>query len=49
MIYDAGHDSKLLETARAYFEHGGNLRKISEVLLHTITPLSIASIGLMRS
>jgi purine catabolism regulator len=32
MLYDAGHDSKLLETARAYFEHGGNLRKISEVL-----------------
>lgn len=32
MLYDAGHDSKLLETACAYFEHGGNLRKISEVL-----------------
>jgi purine catabolism regulator len=30
--YDAVHDGKLLETARAYFEHGGNLRKISEVL-----------------
>jgi len=29
--YDAEHDSKLLETVRAYFEHGGNLRKISEV------------------
>ena len=29
--YDAEHDGKLLETVRAYFEHGGNLRKISEV------------------
>ena len=29
--YDAEHDSKLLETVRVYFEHGGNLRKISEV------------------
>ncbi len=29
--YDADHDGKLLETVRAYFEHGGNLRKISEV------------------
>lgn len=31
MNYDAEHDGKLLETVRAYFEHGGNLRKISEV------------------
>jgi len=31
LMYDAEHDSKLLETVRAYFEHGGNLRKISEV------------------
>ena len=31
MQYDAEHDGKLLETVRAYFEHGGNLRKISEV------------------
>jgi len=30
--YDAEHDGKLLETVQAYFEHGGNLRKISEVL-----------------
>jgi len=29
--YDAEHDGKLLETVRAYFEHGGNLRKISEM------------------
>ena len=29
--YDAEHDGKLLETVRSYFEHGGNLRKISEV------------------
>lgn len=29
--YDAEHDGKLLETVRAYFEYGGNLRKISEV------------------
>jgi len=29
--YDAEHDGKLLETVQAYFEHGGNLRKISEV------------------
>ena len=29
--YDAEHDGKLLETVRVYFEHGGNLRKISEV------------------
>ena len=28
--YDAEHDGKLLETIRAYFDHGGNLRKISE-------------------
>ena len=32
MAYDAEHDSKLLDTVRVYFEHGGNLRKISEVL-----------------
>ncbi len=30
--YDDQHDGKLLETVRAYFEHGGNLRKVSEVL-----------------
>jgi purine catabolism regulator len=30
--YDEQNDSKLLETVRVYFEHGGNLRKISEVL-----------------
>ncbi|MEL7626475.1 MAG: PucR family transcriptional regulator ligand-binding domain-containing protein [Anaerolineaceae bacterium] len=30
--YDEEHDGKLLETVEAYFEHGGNLRKISEVL-----------------
>ncbi len=29
--YDEEHDGKLLETVRVYFEHGGNLRKISEV------------------
>ena len=29
--YDTEHDGKLLETVQAYFEHGGNLRKISEV------------------
>ncbi|HSN94960.1 MAG TPA: PucR family transcriptional regulator ligand-binding domain-containing protein [Anaerolineaceae bacterium] len=29
--YDAEHDGKLLETVQAYFEHGGNLRKTSEV------------------
>ena len=29
--YDSEHDGKLLETVQAYFEHGGNLRKISEV------------------
>jgi len=29
--YDAEHDAKLLETVQAYFEHGGNLRKTSEV------------------
>ncbi len=29
--YDEEHDGKLLETVRSYFEHGGNLRKISEV------------------
>ncbi len=32
MNYDAEHDGKLLETVQAYFDHGGNLRKISEVL-----------------
>jgi len=31
MDYDAEHDGKLLDTVQAYFEHGGNLRKISEV------------------
>jgi len=30
--YDADNDGKLLETVEAYFEHGGNLRRISEVL-----------------
>lgn len=29
--YDAEHEGKLLETVQVYFEHGGNLRKISEV------------------
>jgi len=29
--YDAEHEGKLLETVRVYFDHGGNLRKISEV------------------
>lgn len=29
--YDAEHDGKLLDTVQVYFEHGGNLRKISEV------------------
>ena len=29
--YDAEHDRKLLDTVRAYFEHGGNLHKTSEV------------------
>lgn len=32
MDYDAENDGKLLETVKTYFDHGGNLRKISEVL-----------------
>lgn len=32
LAYDAKHDGELLETVRVYFEHGANLRKISEVL-----------------
>jgi purine catabolism regulator len=30
--YDEEHDGELLETIKVYFEHGANLRKISEVL-----------------